>query len=381
METRTFGTMTRQLEELSWWLREQAVTAVVLESTGVYWWPVFNVLEASGVPITLANAQDVKGRPGHKTDVCDAQWLAELVRHGLVRPSFIPPEQIRTLRELTRYRTTLAEQKAHEIHRLQKGLESANIKLGDVASNVLGVSGRHMLEAIVAGEEDPEALAGLARGRLMKKKEDLVLALEGRLKDHHRLLLRVQLDHIRAIERSIGQMDRAIAEALAPFAAAVTLLESIPGVSDTAAATIIAEIGVDMGRFPTAQHLASWAGVCPGIKRSAGHTISAKTTPGDRWLRRILGQCAWSAIRMKDTCFAAQFRRIVVRQGKQKALVAVAHRLLLVVHHVLRTGEFYRELGPDYVAPMNKERAARRHIARLQALGYEVIATPKPTAA
>lgn len=380
-ETRTYRTMTRHLRELSVWLRECKVSAVVLESTGVYWWPVFSVLEGDGLPITVANAHDVKGRPGHKTDVGDAQWLADLVRHDLVRASFIPPAEIRTLRELTRYRTKLAEQKAHEVRRLQKVLESANIKLGDVASNVMGVSGQHMLQAIAQGEDDPEVLAAMARGRLAVKKADLVAALEGRIQAHHRLLLRVMLEGIRSVEQRIGEMDRAIQEALAPFASAVTLLEAIPGIGATAAATIIAEIGVDMTRFATAQHLASWAGVCPGSKRSGGRTLSAKTTKGDVWLRRTLGQCAWAAVRQKDCCFGAQFKRIVVRQGKLKAIVAVSHRLLLVIHHVLLTGEVYTEFGPEYVRLPDPAKAARRHVARLESLGYEVTITPKPRAA
>lgn len=380
-ETRTFRTMTRDLRALSAWLREQEVSAVVLESTGVYWWPVFSILEADGVPITVANAQQVRGRPGRKTDVGDAHWLAELLRHGLVRASFIPPAEIRRLRELTRYRTTLVAQKAHEVRRLQKVLESANIKLGDVATDVMGVSGRQMMQAIVRGESDPAVLANLALGRLAAKREALTAALDGRIEDHHRLLLGVILTHITAIEESIRAMDAAIREALVPFAGAVTLLESIPGINATAAATIIAEIGVDMTRFPTAGQLASWAGVCPGMNRSGRRTLSARTTKGDLWLRRVLGQCAWAAIRQKGSCFGAQFKRIVVRQGKQKAAMAVAHRLLVVIHHVLRTGELYRELGPDYVRPRDAEKVARRHVARLEALGYAVTLTSPPHAA
>lgn len=380
-ETRSFGTMTEDLELLSAWLRDWMVSAVVLESTGVYWWPVFSILEEEGLPITVANAQQVKGLPGRKTDVADAHWLADLVRHGLVRSSFIPPEEIRQLRELTRYRATLVTQKAHEVRRLQKVLESANIKLASVASDVMGLSARTMLQALVDGETDPETLAGMALGKLANKTEQLEKALRGRIKEHHRLLLRVQLGHIASIEASMAEIDVGITKALAPFERAVEVLDTIPGVNPTAAAAIIAEIGVDMTRFPTAGHLASWAGVCPGMKRSGGRTLSAKTTKGDVWLRRVLTQCAWAAIRKKESCFGAQYRRIVVRQGKGKALVAVSHRLLVVIYELLRTGTLYAELGENYVRPSNPQRVARRHVKRLESLGFEVQIKPRESAA
>lgn len=376
----TVSTMTADLAALSRWLREQQVACVALESTGVYWWPVFNLLEEQGHQIVLVNAQHIKALPGHKTDIADSKWLADLLRHGLLRPSFIPPAAIRALRDLLRYRTTLVRQRAQEANRLQKVLEGANIKLAAVATDVLGVSGRAMLEAIVRGQEDAEVLAALAQRRLRAKLPALRQALEGRVQPHHRVLLRALLDHVDFLEQSIVALDTEVEQALVPFAEAMTLLQSLPGVSHTAAAALIAEIGVDMSRFPSARQLASWAGVCPGNKQSGGRRLSGATTHGDPWLRGVLAQMAWAAIRPKGTAFAARFHRIARRQGRRKALVAVMHHMLVVIYCMLRDGVPYRELGPDYYQPEDPARQRQRLVQRLEGLGYAVTLTPTEAA-
>ncbi len=341
-ETRTFGTMTRDLEGLSTWLRSQGVEQVAMESTGVYWWPVFNILEEQGIPAMVVNAERSKGLPGRKTDVRDCEWLADLLRHGLVEASFIPPAAIRNLRELTRYRTAQVQARTAEANRLQKVLESANIKLAAVASDVLGVSGRQMLQGLQEGEADAEVLADLAQGVLRHKLEDLRLALEGRVQPHHRLLIGEILGHIAYLEQTVARLDQEIARLLTPFQAPVALLQTVPGIGEVAAAAIVAEIGLDMSRFHSAAHLASWAGVCPGNHESAGRRRGSKGTHGNRWLRGILGEVAWAAIKEKDTAFGARYRRLVGRCGPQKALVAVMHHLLTVIYAVLRDQTPYR---------------------------------------
>jgi transposase len=365
---------------LSGWLREHQVQQVALESTGVYWWPVFNLLEADGHAVVLVNPQHVKAVPGHKTDVADSRWLADLLRHGLLQASFIPPLAIRQLRELTRYRKALVGERTQEVNRLQKVLESANIKLAGVASDILGASGRDMVRALADGQVDPAELANLARGVLRKKLEQLGQALEGRVQPHHRILMRTILHHITGLERSMEALDAEVEQALAPFAQQVTLLQTIPGVNRTAAATIIAEIGVDMGRFPSAAHLASWAGVCPGNKQSGGVRLSGRTTNGNRWLRALLGEVAWAAVRQKNTSFGARFRRLARRHNKQEALVAVMHNLVVVIYHVLRDGTTYCELGPDYFQPSDPQRQAHHHVQRLEQLGYAVTLSPHQVA-
>ena len=379
-EVRTFGTMTRDLEGLSAWLTEQAVMEVALESTGVYWWPVFNILEEGGHAVLLVNPQHVKHVPGRKTDVKDSEWLADLLRHGLPRASFIPPAAIRDLRDLTRYRATQVRLQSAEAQRLQKVLEGANLKLAAVASDVLGASGRAMLAAVAAGEEDPETLADLAKGALRAKLEALQRALEGRVKDHHRVLLRTILDHILFLERAIAQLDQEVAQALGPFAPQIALLESLPGLRRTAAAAILAEVGADMSRFPTAAHLASWAGLCPGNKQSGGKRLSSRITKGNVWLRGILGEVAWAAIRTKGTACGARYRRICRRQGKQKALVAVMHHLLTVIYALLRDQTPYRELGPEYYQHAHPERTKARLLRQLTQLGYTVTLEAAPAA-
>jgi transposase len=379
-QVRTFSTMTGDLQGLGAWLRAARVEQVAMESTGAYWWPVYNILEEDGLQLLLVNPQHIKQVPGRKTDVKDSEWLADLLRHGLLKASFIPPAAIRQLRELTRYRKSLVQQRTQEANRLQKVLESANIKLASVASDVLGVSGREMLAALIAGEEDPEVLANLARGSLRAKLDDLRRALEGRVKRHHRILLEAILTHIGFLEASIAELDEEVARALVPFQRQVVLLRSVTGVSQVSAAGLLAELGPDMTRFASAGHLASWAGVCPGNKQSGGKRLSGATTRGNTWLRGLLGEVAWAAIRSKDTSFGARFRRIARRRGTAKALVAVMHHLLVVIYHVLRDGVPYQELGPNYFQPADPQRKARAHVRHLEQLGYTVTLTPTEAA-
>jgi transposase len=379
-EVRTFRTMTADLEALSAWLREAQVEQVVLESTGVYWWPVFNILEEQGLSVVLVNAQHVKSLPGRKTDVRDSEWLADLLRHGLVQASFIPPAAIRQLRELTRYRKAQVQQRTAEVNRLQKVLESANIKLAAVASDVLGVSGRQMLRALAQGEEDAGVLAELAQGRLRHKLEALQQALVGRVKPHHRLLIQTIMAHILFLEQAVEALDAEVASAVAPFAAPLQLLRTIPGIREVAAAAILAEIGTDMSRFGSAKHLASWAGLCPGNRQSGGRRLSGKSTQGNKWLRGILGEVAWAAIREKGTSFGARYRRLVRRCGEQKAVVAVMHHLLIVIYHVLHEQVPYRELGANYYQPADPKRTAQRLVRGLEQLGFTVDLTPKQVA-
>lgn len=379
-EVQTFGTMTRDLEALSAWLVAAQVEQVALESTGVFWWPVFNILEEKGLAVTLVNPQHTKQRPGRKTDVGDAAWLADLLRHGLVQASFIPPAEIRALRELTRYRANQVRARAKEVQHLLKTLESANLKLASVATDVVGASGWQMLTAVAAGEEDPEVLAQMAKTGLRRKLDDLEQAFIGRVKPHHRVLIRATLDHLRFLEQSIEHLDAEVARTLVPFAAQQAALDAVPGIGPVAAVAIIAEIGVDMDRFPTAEHLASWAGVCPGNKQSGGRRLSSATTKGNAWLRRILGEVAWAAIHERDSVFRARYYRLKPRLGAQQALVAIMHQLLKVIYHILKTGDCYRELGPDYYQPADTQRLTRRLTKRLERLGYTVTLAPSSAA-
>ena len=375
---RTFGTMTADLLALGDWLDGFAVAEIAMESTGVYWRPIFNLLEREDRRITLVNPQHMRAVPGRKTDVKDSEWLADLLRHGLVKPSFIPPVAIRDLRELTRYRKTLVQQRTQEANRLHKLLEGANVKLAAVASDILGKSGRDMLDALLGGEQDPTVLAELARGRLREKLPALRLALEGRVTPVHLTLLAQILAHIDFLDGAIGQLHEAIDRRLDPFAESVALLQTIPGVSAKAAAVIVAEIGTDMNRFATHKHLASWAGLCPGNKQSGGKRLSGKTTHGNAWLRGLLSECAWASARSKTGYLAAQFRRLARRRGAYKALVAVAHSLLVIIYHVLRDRRPYADLGGDYFDKLDAERVERHHVRRLNALGYSVTLTALP---
>ena len=376
-EVATFGTMTRDLERLAAWLAERQVEQVALESTGVYWWPVYNILEEAGLPVTLVNPQRTQVRRGHKTDRGDAVWLADLLRHGLVQASFIPPAAIRALRELTRYRANLVRARAKEVQHLLKTLEAANIKLDAVASDVVGVSGWQMLTALADGEEDPATLAQLAQGKLRAKLDQLEQAFVGRVQPHHRLLIQASLDHLRFLARTIEQLDGEVARAMAPFSAQLSALDGVPGIGPVAAAAIVAEIGVDMRVFPTEGNLTSWAGVCPGNKQSGGKRLASATTKGNVWLRRILGEVAWAAIHERDSIFRARYYRLKARLGAKQALVAIMHQLLKVIYRILKTGERYHELGADYYERADPQRLATRLAKRIERLGYTVTVTPK----
>jgi transposase len=370
-ETRTFGTMSADLLVLSDWLLACGCTHVAMESTGDYWKPVFNMLEST-FEVLLVNAQHVKAVPGRKTDVKDAAWLAELLQHGLLRASFIPSVAQRELRDLTRYRSTFIRERATLVNRVQKLLEDANIKLAAVATDIMGVSGRAMLAALLAGHTDPEALADLAKGRLRNKREHLVKAMEGRVKPHHRFVLTELLCQIDSLDETIARFDERIQAIDAPFEAAVGLLDTIPGVARHAAEMIVAEIGADMSRFPSADHLASWAGVAPGNHESAGKRASGKTRKGNRFLRTILVQAAHAAARTKGTYLSAQFRRLATRRGKKRAVLAVAHSILVMAYYMIQRQEPYREAGADYFDQLQPEDTVRRLVTRLERLGYHV---------
>jgi transposase len=373
---RTYPTFTSDLEALADWLTAEGVTEVVMEATGQYWKPIWYLLEDRHFELKLVNARHVKILPGRKTDVGDAAWLAELLEHGLLRGSFVPPPEIRELRDLTRYRKRLIQAHASEEQRIHKTLEDAGIKLDSVASDVLGVSGRLMLKALVAGERDPEMLAELAKRRLRSKIPELRRALRGRFGEHHALLVRLSLDHIEQLEGSITQLDTRVDEIIAPFERARDHLDTITGVGKRAAECVIAEIGVDMSVFPTAGHLASWAGRCPGNNNTGGKRRSGKTTKGDRWLGDILTECAWAAARSRDTYLSAQFWRLARRIGKQKAAIALGHSILVIAWHLLTNDCDYDDLGGDYFVRRDTERARQRAVAQLEHLGYTVTLEP-----
>jgi transposase len=351
-----------------------------MEATGSYWKPVWYLLEERPFALNLVNVQHVKILPGRKSDVLDAEWLAELLEHGLLRGSFVPPPVIRELRDLTRYRKRLIQAHTAEGQRIEKTLEDAGIKLDSVAGHLLGVSGRAMLAALVAGERDPEVLAELAKGRLRQKIPALRQALRGRFGEHHALLIGLSLKHIEHLEGAIARLDARIdalvttatSEAGVPFARARDRLTTIPGVGPRAAECILAEIGADMTRFPTPGHLASWAGVCPGTNITGGKRGSGKSTHGDVWLLDILTQCAWAAARTRDTYLAAQFWRLARRIGKKKAALAVAHSILVIAWHLLTHDCDYTDLGGDYFTRRNPDRQRNRLIAQLETLGYHV---------
>jgi transposase len=399
VEKRTFGTTTGELLALLAWLQAGGCTHVAMESTGVYWKPVYNILE-DHVEVLLVNARHVKNVPGRKTDVSDAEWLADLLRHGLLRASFVPPREQRHLRDLTRQRSKLVTERAAVVNRLQKVLEDANIKLGSVASDVMGVSGRAMLEAMIQGQADPTTMAELARGRLRNKREALTQALTGRVQDHHRFLLEQHLIHIDFLDEQIELLSRQIAvqidrmsempeyqvpaaatdgsaseEQPAPltYARAIELLDTIPGIDRWLAEVTVAEMGIDMSRFPADKHLASWAGVAPGNNESAGKRRSGKTPPGNQALRKGLVQGAHGASRTKNSYLKAKYHRIAARRGKKRATVAVAHSILVSAYHMLVRQEPYRDLGDNYFDEHRREFVANHLVRRLEKLGYQVV--------
>jgi transposase len=416
-EIATFGTTTPELLRLLDWLRAGECTHVAMESTGDYWKPVYYLLEGH-LELLLVNARHIQAVPGRKTDVKDAEWIADLLRHGLLKASFVPPRAQRDLRDLTRQRTKLVEERARVVNRVQKVLESANIKLSSVATDLQGVSARAMLEALVAGQADPATMAELARGRMREKREALVAALTGCVREHHRFLLTTHLEHMEFLDEQIAQFSQRIAEAIeelsgppdpphepprrpeqaaGPDAAArerepqggslpppsyrqaIRLLDPIPGVAVAVAEKILAELGTDMRQYPSAAHAASWAGLTPGNNESAGKQRHGKTRPGNQTLRKALVQAAHGAIRTKGSSFGALYRRLKPRRGKKRAIVAVAHALLVVIYQVLRRQEAYEERGADYLDRRQPEKTAKRLMGRLEQLGYHVTIQTQPT--
>jgi transposase len=374
-EVLTFGTTAAELLALRDWLEAHGVTHVAMESTGVYWKPVFYVLEEAFTCL-LVNATHIKQVPGRKTDVKDCVWIAQCLECGLLRGSFVPPAPIRELRDLTRHRRVLIQERTRAANRLHKLLQDAGIKLASVATNILGVSGRAMLEALVHGTTDPEVLADLARGRLRKKLPALRQALAGRFRPHHAFLVSQLLAHVDYLEESINTVSEEVEGRLAPFAQHLTQLDTIPGVDKRTAEVLIAELGVDMSYFPSDRHLASWAALCPGNNESAGKHRSGKTRRGNRWLRTALVEAAWAAIRVEDSALGARYRRVMRHRGHKKAVVAVAHAMLRAVYHLLAEETMYREPGADYYDRRHAERVRRRAIQLLERQGYRVVLEP-----
>jgi transposase len=393
-KVREFGTMTEDLVHLGDWLASEGVTHVAMESTGVYWKPIWNLLE-DRFSLMLCNARDVKNVPGRKTDTKDCQWLAQLLQHGLLRGSFVPPRPQRELRDLTRHRAQLTGEHTRVANRIAKTLEDANIKLASVASDILGKSGRLMLHAIIDGETDPEQLAELAQRKLRGKIPELKKALRGGVSAHHRYMLKTLLDHLQYLERTIEGLEQRIDELMSsqalnasseengtlPFDEAADLLSTVPGIEKRTAQAVLAETGTNMEQFPSSGHLASWAGLCPGNNESAGKRKSGKTTHGNRWLKRALSQAAWAASHTTNTYLSAQYRRIVRRRGKKRAIVALAHTLLTIIYHMLSEHVPYHELGPDYFDTLSPESRARFHKKQLEKLGFEVTLETREIAA
>jgi transposase len=375
-ETRTFATTTASLIALSEWLAETKCTHVAMEATGVYWKPVWHILSDGGFELVLANAAHIKNVPGCKTDVKDADWISDLLAHGLIRPSFVPDTETQEMRTFMRTRKQFVREKTSHILRIQKTLEDANIKLDSVITDILGLSGRKMIEALIAGEEDPAKLARLADHRVKASQETLREALRGRVTSQHRFLLRLHLDQIDALDAAIAKIDREVEASIAPFRTAVEQVASVPGVKDLGARVIVSEIGTDMGRFPTSGHLISWACICPRNDESAGKRRSTRIRKGSPWLKTTLVQCAWAATRMKNSYLNAQFHRIRARRGPKKAILAVAASILTAIYHMLNDGTLYEDLGPNHIDPGAKERQKNRLVKRLASLGYAVELAP-----
>jgi transposase len=376
-ETRTFATTTAGLLALSEWLTETKCTHVAMEATGVYWKPVWHILSDGDLELVLANASHIKNVPGRKTDVKDADWISDLLAHGLIRASFVPDTQTQEMRTLLRTRKQLVREKSSHILRSQKTLEDANIKLDSVITDIMGLSGRKMIEALIAGEKDPAKLARLADHRVKASQETLREALRGRVTRQHRFLLRLHLDQIDALDAAIAKIDREVEASLAPFRSAVEQVSSVPGVKDLSAQIIVSEIGTDMSRFPSSGHLISWACICPRSDESAGKRRSTRIRKGSPWLKTTLVQCAWAAARTKDSYFNAQFHRIRARRGPKKAIVAVAASILTAIYHMLKDGTMYQDLGPNHFGARDKERQKNRLIKRLADLGYVVELVPQ----
>jgi transposase len=378
-EARSFGTMTRNLEALAGYLESWGVTHVALESTGVLWKPVWNVLEGR-FTMLLVNPHHIKKVPGRKSDVSDAAWIAQVLQCGLLRGSFVPPRAVRELRDLTRHRAQLAGEHTRIVNRIHKLLEDANVKLGAVASDILGKSGRAMLQALLAGNRTPAEVADLALGRLRGKIPELTLALEGGFAEHHGFLLQRLLSHLDFLEDETEQLSRRIAPRLESLLPAGTRerLDAVPGLNQTSIENVIAEIGPDMSVFPDEHHLASWTGVCPGNEESAGKRLRSGTRHGNRWLRRALAESAWAASHAKDSYLAAQYRRLSARRGKKRGLMAVAHTLLGIIYHLLKHDTQYKDLGSDFFDRMSPDRTRRSLVSRLEQLGYAVTLEPKP---
>ena len=375
-EVRSFDTTTSALLELGDWLAEHGVTHVAMEATGVYWKPIWHMLEER-FELILANAQHIKNVPGRKTDVNDAAWIADLLAHGLIRSSFVPPAPIQELRDLTRTRKQLVREISQHSLRIQKTLEDANLKLGSVLSDVLGKSGRAILAALVQGETDPQKLADLAQGNARKKRSELVEALRGLVRPHHRELLRIHLNLVDALHQALADVDARVGKTLAPIKDSAHLLTSLPGVSELTAQVMVAEIGVDMGRFATSAHLISWAGLCPRNDESAGKRRSTRVRKGAPWLKTALVTAAWSAVRVKGSYLQAQFLRLKARRGAKKAILAVAASMLTAAYHMLKNGVEYQDLGADHFSRRDRSKAIQRLVRRLNDLGCEVQLVPQ----
>lgn len=375
-EIRTFSTMTDDLILLVDWIKNNGCTHVAMESTASFWKPIYNLLELEDIQVLVVNAKNIKNVPGRKTDVKDAEWIASLLRHGLLQGSFIPNRDQRELRELIRYRRSLIDERAREVNRVQKVLEGANIKLSSVASDVLGKSGRAMIEAMIAGEENPELLSELAQRRLKNKKEDLKRALNGLMGNHQKLMLAAQLRHIDYLDDEIGRLDEEIKRRMLPFEEDLELLDTIPGVARRTAETIVAEIGTNMDQFPSAAHLCSWAGLCPGQNESAGKRKSGKTRKGNKKLRSTMVEAARAAGRTKNTYLSSQYHRIAARRGANRAAVAVAHSILMIAYYILKRRQPYMELGPTYYEERKRDTIIRQSLKKLESLGLKVTVEP-----
>jgi len=370
-QTRRWGTMTQDILNMADWMAAQGVTHVAMESTGVYWKPIYNILE-SRFTVLLVNARHLKQVPGRKSDVRDCQWIAQLLQHGLLKGSFIPPLPQRELRDLTRHRTQLVEEKTRTSNRIEKVLEDANIKLGSVASEVLGVSGRAMIQALIEGQKDPAQMAELAQRQLRGKIPDLKKALEGHLTEHHRFLLRLLWKQLTQQEALIVELEAKIEEVTGPFAGEIERLDAVPGVDRRVAEVVLAEVGADMNPFPTHRHVAAWAGMSPGNEESAGKRQKRRITPGNRWLKRTLVQAAWAASHTKNSYLASQYRRLVGRRGKKRALIAVGHSILVILYYLLKEGTQYADLGADFFDRLEPQRLIRYYVKRLERLGHKV---------